>query len=146
MQKLKSWKLVLLVVLVLSLNGITKFASTDSQQDAKAAQKVAESWLSLIDQGKYEQSWDEGSSFFKNAISKQDWASKVHAVRDSLGKISSRKFKSAQVMTTLPGAPAGHYVVIQYDSSFENKPTAVETITPMLDKDGKWRISGYYIH
>jgi ribosomal protein S17E len=36
-------------------------------------------------------------------------------------------------------------VIIQYDSSFENKKSAVETVTPMLDKDGKWRVSGYYI-
>ncbi|MEJ2473814.1 MAG: DUF4019 domain-containing protein [Desulfobacterales bacterium] len=27
----------------------------------------------------------------------------------------------------------------------ENKTAAVETITPMLDKDGQWRVSGYYI-
>ncbi|MGB5422961.1 MAG: DUF4019 domain-containing protein [Desulfobacterales bacterium] len=27
----------------------------------------------------------------------------------------------------------------------ENKASAVETITPMLDKDGQWRVSGYYI-
>ncbi|MGA9534411.1 MAG: DUF4019 domain-containing protein [Desulfobacterales bacterium] len=26
-----------------------------------------------------------------------------------------------------------------------NKTSAVETITPMLDKDGQWRVSGYYI-
>jgi len=41
--------------------------------------------------------------------------------------------------------PDGEYVVIQYDSSFEHKQSAVETVTPMLDKDGKWRVSGYYI-
>ncbi|HWN92533.1 MAG TPA: DUF4019 domain-containing protein, partial [Verrucomicrobiae bacterium] len=46
---------------------------------------------------------------------------------------------------TLPGAPDGEYVVIQYETAFENKASAVETITPMLDKDGSWRISGYYI-
>jgi len=27
----------------------------------------------------------------------------------------------------------------------ENKTSTVETITPMLDKDGQWRVSGYYI-
>jgi len=36
-------------------------------------------------------------------------------------------------------------VVIQFDSSFEHKQTAVETVTPMLDTDGKWRVSGYFI-
>ena len=33
----------------------------------------------------------------------------------------------------------------KYVYSFGNKKAAVETITPMLDKDGKWRVSGYYI-
>ena len=109
MQNLKYGKLFLLGLIVLSVCSIPRSAWADSQQDSKAAQKVADSWLALIDQGKYDQSWDEASSLFKNAVGKEAWASKVHAVRDSLGKISSRKFKSAQVMTTLPGAPAGHY-------------------------------------
>jgi hypothetical protein len=47
--------------------------------------------------------------------------------------------------TTLPGAPDGEYVVIQYQSSFGKKNLAVETVTPMLDQDGVWRVSGYFI-
>jgi hypothetical protein len=57
----------------------------------------------------------------------------------------SRKRKNATYSKTLPGAPDGEYVVIQYESSFERKQSAVETVTPMLDKDGKWRVSGYFI-
>jgi hypothetical protein len=45
----------------------------------------------------------------------------------------------------LPGAPDGQYVIIQFETSFENKQNAVETVTPMLDTDSQWRISGYYI-
>ncbi|MBM4320898.1 MAG: DUF4019 domain-containing protein, partial [Deltaproteobacteria bacterium] len=54
------------------------------------------------------------------------------------------KLKSARYQTSLPGAPDGEYVVIQFESSFENKRSAIETITPMLDS-GKWRVSGYFI-
>jgi hypothetical protein len=42
----------------------------------------------------------------------------------------------------LPGAPYGQYIVIQYETRFEKKKSALETITPMKDKDGQWRISG----
>ena len=69
----------------------------------------------------------------------------VRAVRDPLGKVTTRKLKSATYTKSLPGAPDGEYVVIQYESSFEHKQSAVETVTPMLDKDGKWRVSGYFI-
>ena len=48
-------------------------------------------------------------------------------------------------MTSLPGAPDGEYVVIQFDTSFTNKKVAVETVTPMKDEDGIWRVSGYYV-
>jgi hypothetical protein len=44
-----------------------------------------------------------------------------------------------------PGAPDGKYVVIRYETSFRNKKAATETVTPMLDADGRWRVSGYFI-
>ena len=53
--------------------------------------------------------------------------------------------KTATYKTSLPGAPDGEYVVIQFDTSFENKKAAIETVTPMMDQDGTWRVSGYYI-
>ena len=109
------------------------------------AQQSAEAWLALIDSGKYADSWQEASQYFKNAVTKEKWESAMHGNREPLGKLVSRKLRSAQYTTALPGAPDGEYVVIQYDSSFEHKQTAVETITPMLDKDGKWRASGYFI-
>ena len=69
----------------------------------------------------------------------------MQAVRTPLGKLVSRKVKSASYKTSLPGAPDGEYVVIEFETSFLNKKTAVETVTPMMDNDGNWRVSGYYI-
>ena len=111
----------------------------------KAAEGSATKWLGLVDTGDYAASWDEAAQFFKNAVSKDRWKEQIKAVRAPLGKLNSRKLKSATSTTSLPGAPDGQYVVIQYDCSFEHKTSAVETVTPMLDKDGLWRVSGYFI-
>jgi ABC-type molybdate transport system substrate-binding protein len=119
--------------------------SHPAQKPEELAQKAAESWLALTDSGKYAESWDEASSRFKAAVTKDKWISMVAPVRDPLGKVLSRALKSATYTTTLPGAPDGQYVVIQYDTAFEHKKSAVETITSMLDKDGTWRVSGYFI-
>ena len=121
-------------------------AFAENADAEKAALAVAKAWLQLVDEGKYTESWNEASEYFKRAITKEQWEQTVQAVREPLGKTVSRQLKSKQYATTLPGAPDGEYVVIQFDSSFTNKKTAVETITPMLDKDGKWRVSGYYIN
>lgn len=111
----------------------------------KAAVASAESWLSLVDGGKYEESWNEAAQYFKNAVSKDQWGQAIRAARKPLGKTLSRKLMSKSYETSLPGAPDGEYVVIQFKASFENKKSAIETITPMMDKDGKWRVSGYFI-
>jgi hypothetical protein len=83
--------------------------------------------------------------YFKNAITKERWVNAMKSARTPLGAVRVRKLKSARYTKTLPNAPDGEYVVIQYDTSFENKGSAVETITPVFDKDGKWHVSGYYI-
>jgi hypothetical protein len=59
--------------------------------------------------------------------------------------VISREFDSEKYETSLPGAPDGEYVVIVYKTQFKKKEKAYETITPMKDTDGEWRVSGYFI-
>jgi hypothetical protein len=111
----------------------------------KAAVKAAGAWLSLVDDGNYAESWNQASGLFKAAVTKEQWQQSLKAVRVPLGKMVARELKSKQYTKTLPGAPDGEYVVIQYKTTFENKKSAIETVIPMLEKDGRWRVSGYYI-
>jgi hypothetical protein len=110
-----------------------------------AAGKAAMAWLALVDGGKYGESWTGASEAFKAAVSQTQWVGALEKVRAPLGKVASRKLRGAKFTREIPGAPAGEYVIIQYDTDFEKKSGAVETITPMKDKDGAWRVSGYYI-
>jgi hypothetical protein len=116
-----------------------------NEKAEKMAVEVSNSWLLLIDGSQYADSWKTAAAFFKNSISKEQWAQSLNAVRKPLGKAIKRNVKSKQYTTSLPGAPDGEYVVIQYETVFENKKSSIETVTPMMDKDGKWRVSGYYI-
>ena len=139
--KLSHIEATLLFFFVLSL----AICAQAQQKPEQLAQQSSDAWLALVDSGKYAESWQESSSLFKAHVSKEQWQSMLRASRDPLGKVISRKFKSVTYTKTLPGAPDGEYVVIQYESSFQHKQTAVETVTPMLDKDGKWRVSGYFL-
>jgi hypothetical protein len=111
----------------------------------KRAIEASNTWLTLIDNNQYAKSWETAAELFKNAVGKDQWNQSLNSVRKPLGKVMKRTIKSKQHTTTLPGAPDGEYVVIQYETSFENKKSSVETVTPMQDKDGNWRVSGYYI-
>ena len=120
--------------------------SKPSNPEAEAgALTAAETWIALVDNGQYAESWDEAAGFFRGAVPKEQWLQTMNAARKPFGKNISRKLKSKHYKTSLPGAPDGEYVVIQFKASFENKKSAIETITPMLDKDGTCRIAGYYM-
>ena len=109
------------------------------------AEAAALAWLALTDAGDYPGSWDHSAGSFQASISKPNWIHAVGNVRQPLGGLISRKVKSATFTRSLPGAPDGEYVVIQYDTQFEHKNGAIETVTPLLEKDGSWKVSGYFI-
>jgi len=131
------------LILALSLFSGRSFAAEPTKEEIARAR--AETWLTGVDEGKYPESWDQASALFKKAVSKEQWLQAIGTVRAPLGKLISRNLKSSKLTAALPGAPDGSYVILEYDASFESKKAAIETITPMLDPDGQWRVAGYFI-
>jgi hypothetical protein len=133
------------VLIGLGLLLMSGVAAAQNLQTEKAAVDSAEKWLKVVDKGKYSDSWQKAATFFKNAVTKKQWEQSMISFREPLGRLVSRKVQSTQFTTSLPGAPDGKYVVITFETVFENKASAIETVTPMFDKDGKWHVSGYFI-
>ncbi len=136
------------VVTVLAVAACALACSTawaqHEEQKTKAVE-AAKAWLALVDAGKFAESWDAAGTIFRGAVAKDQWVKMLQANRTPLGKVVSRALKSKQYATSLPGAPDGQYVVTQFDTSFENKKVSVETVTQVLEKDGGWRVVGYFI-
>jgi hypothetical protein len=123
---------------------IISLAGTTTEKENKAV-IAAEKWLSMVDAGTYTKSWQEASEYFRAAVTREQWEQSFNSVRKPLGRLITRKVKRTKYLTSLPGVPDGEYVVIQFVTSFERKKSAIETVTPVLESDGKWRVSGYYI-
>jgi len=117
--------------------------ASGSNEDAGEA--AARTWLAAVDAGSYAQSWTDAAALFKKAVDQATWQKQLDAVRAPLGKVVSRKVSSRKYAKTVPGAPDGDYVIVTFDTVFEKKASAVETVTPMKDPDGTWRVSGYFI-
>ena len=104
---------------------------------------AAENFLLLIDTGQFASSWDEAAAFFKAREPKEEWVGRMHGLRTGLGRPKLRRISSAVYLTESAGAPPGQYYVIEYQTSFAEQEQALETITCMLDQDGKWRVCEY---
>lgn len=133
-------------VLLIGLLLCFSFSPLRAESEAeKAAVSAAQTWLTLTDGGNYPSSWKEASSYFRGAVTEQSWGASMEGFRKPLGKLVNRKIMRTQESTSLPGAPDGRYVVMFFETSFEKKKAVVETVTFMLEKDGKWRAAGYFI-
>lgn len=110
-----------------------------------AATSAAVAWLALTDAANYSAGWSAASTLFRQRVSQSQWQAAATNARAPLGALKSRKVQSATYTRSVPGAPEGEYVIVTFASSFANRASAIETVTPMLDTDGTWRVSGYYI-
>jgi len=102
-------------------------------------------WLDRLDAGQYEACWNMAAAPLKAAVTEEKWESVIKGVMEPMGKLRLRTLQSATYTTILPGAPDGEYVMILYESSFEHKQTAQETVIVSREKDKAWRVAGYYI-
>ena len=96
---------------------IPALAAEKHDEAEKQAVAAAESWLALVDDGKYGEGWDVAADYLKNAVTKDDFVKSMNAARKPLGKLKSREVKSKDYRKSLPGAPDGEYVVIQFKTS-----------------------------
>lgn len=129
------------ITMLLIITGCSKTGDANKQ----AAIAAAQSWLSIIDRGQYSGSWDAAAPFFQRAVSESKWVESMDSLRKPMGDLVSRQLKSAQTMTQLPNAPDGLYVVMQFQTSFSNNKSVIETVTVGPEKGNQWKASGYYL-
>ncbi len=135
-------KIVLFVIsiLFLSSSALCKFMPEEEKGLADAKK-----WLEIVDNGEYAKSWDKASKRFKDAVTLDKWKQSLSAVRTPLGKLISREVIEQEAFASLPGAPDGSYFVILFSTQFQNKKNAIETVTMEKEKDGAWKMAGYFI-
>ncbi len=131
-----------LCVLIVAAGTVT---GVRGQGNTVAQQAAAETWVALVDGAQYAASWETAAAFFRNAVPQQKWAEAAAVARGPLGSLTSRTLKSSTATKSLPGAPDGEYVVFQFNTTFEKKAAAVETVTVFHEPDGQWRVVGYFV-
>ncbi|MBU2978784.1 DUF4019 domain-containing protein [Alteromonas sp. C1M14] len=105
---------------------------------------AAKEWLKIVDAGKYSESWQKSDSFFKSQLTQTKWDAALKGVRTPLGQVKSRSELGAKAYSSLPGVPDGEYLVIQFQTEFQNKKSAIETLT-LSKSSGNWLPVGYFI-
>lgn len=111
----------------------TATAETEVVQSARA-------WLALVDQGRWNDSFEGTGPVFHAVNTSERWAELSKAVRTPLGKVMSRTAISQERTTTPPHG----YEVVKFRTSFAGRPDAIETVSLVRD-GGAWKVEGYFI-
>ncbi len=109
------------------------------------ARTAANAWFALLDAHEFDESWETAGELLRGTVTRKEWTQKWSATLGPLGAVTSRAVNSSEFSTTWRGAPDGEYVLLKFDTVFENKQKAVETVALRKEADGLWRVSGYFI-
>jgi hypothetical protein len=128
----------------LSLAGLGRPAGAHPDWE-RGATSVARSWLRLVDDGRHPASWAAAAPLLREEVGAREWDAALRAARAPLGRCLWRRLLSRAVVEGPPGPRRGPYIVIRFESLFARRTGAVETITPVLGPDGRWRVAAYFL-
>ncbi len=131
-----------IIVLGLILASVSTYAGEESKTD-ESPRLAAEAFLSLIDQGNYEDSWSEASTWLRDNVDAKQWAEHAGSYRKPLGNVDHREFSSIELEDSLEDMPPGKYAFVYFDTSLADNGSASEMVGLVLDSDSTWRVIGY---
>jgi len=128
----------------ISLAGLGRSLGPHPAWERRAAE-AARDWLRLVDDGRHAASWSSASPLLRQGAERAAWEVALRAARTPLGRCLSRRLRSQVAVEGPCEELPGPYVVVRYDTVFEHLWRATETVTPVLGKDGCWRVAAYFV-
>lgn len=92
------------------------------------AENQARLFLQMLDNGLLDSAWQEMSSLFQILSDQADWKLRQQVLRTAYGTLFSRELKNVSYRATFSQSPDGQYVVILFQSSYQNKAESRETV------------------
>ena len=118
----------------------------------REALNAAERWLVPVDSQRYGDAWAMASESFKAKVSRDTFRDGIAKIRMDYGKVVKRSGEKMAFRGDVPAPDQGNaqpkpgtQVAILFEATFAGDKQAQEEVTMVLEKDGVWRLAGYYI-
>jgi len=133
-----------LIVACLFMIFIPLYNQSPDSDKVEQAEPIGTEFLTLVDSGKYAESWQSSASLMQEKIAKNDWVEKLSKARNLSGGLIQRVQKSASYSTEAQDSPEGEYIMLIYESDFQRAEDVSEYVTVMLEGD-TWKVAGYFM-
>lgn len=135
----------MLILVALVIIFLPQFNERPPKEKAAAARVAAAAFLQQVDQDAFAASWQNAATLLKEKVTEAEWVDKLSKIRSIAGPMVTRAEDSISYSTTAQDSPDGEYILLTYDTTYKTRGKASEIVTVMLDKDGTWRVAGYFV-
>jgi uncharacterized protein DUF4019 len=139
-------------VLLTALAVVSQVQAQSVTPEQRQALDAAERWLAPLDAQRYADAWAMAAESFKASVGRQEFRDGIRNIRKDYGKVIARKAEKMGFVGEAPnpndaatGPKQGTQVAILFETKFAGKKQATEELSMVLEKDGLWRVAGYYI-
>jgi hypothetical protein len=109
-----------------------------------AAQSAIDQITADMARGDYEKIYAEAADEWRQTVSASESRAHLERIRGALGQVLSRAQLSARERDHASGAPAGHTLVVSYNTKFE-RGDAIETYT-LVERSGRWLLARHVVN
>jgi hypothetical protein len=118
--------------------------------EQRNALNAAERWLVPVDAQRYADAWAMSAASFKGSVDRTKFRDGMRDLRKEYGRVVLRKAEKMAFVGSRPapedsGPKEGAQLSILFDTKFVRNRQATEEVLMELEKDGLWRVAGYYI-
>jgi hypothetical protein len=120
-------------------------ARVEKRSHENAARSAALRWLTLLDQGDYEEAFEWEAQDFRMARTQTQFVRYMQARRAPFGRALDRKVIGSANIRKFVGVPEGNYVSVLFKTRFERKAETAERVI-LVEQEVGWRVLDYRIY
>ncbi|MBT9449449.1 DUF4019 domain-containing protein [Akkermansia glycaniphila] len=96
-------------------NDRTETGKEPPSDEISQAVQTAQSWLSLIDAGQYEKSYNQMDKHIGNHnLTLPDWAKSCNSMKTHFGIITGRRYIKIEMLAETPGLPKNSWMIVTF--------------------------------
>ena len=134
-------KLIIVLISIISMYSAAAQKYTDMY--INDANKVALRWLNDVNHNQYEKAYQLLSKEGKAKYPQETWISQINELMLEFGGSESRTVTQRNFQSQMEGMEDGFYVVIEYDSQYEDTKDHTEHLLLKQNNKAKWEIANY---
>ena len=140
-KKINMKRIIIILILVISMFSVS--AQKYTEMYIKDATKIAENWLSDLNNNDYDNAYRMLASEVKEIYQQETWIGLVNELMLEFGSLENRKITEKRFQSEVEGMEVGFYVFIDYNSSYINTINHNEHILLKQNDKKNWEIIDY---